>query len=360
MRLPVIGLDATVFRDDCEQIVLSSDGSPERVLIHEGQDRWRLATDGEHTRDDQGVRQMIGEHLVARGDAIVCTLPNERVEFRVERKGIQIRRSPRVSLEELAEELGPMNERLVTAFGGVGTNRKEKLRQAAHFGKVVLMALARDQGRDLRILDAACGRSYLGLMLTLVLRSKGWRVKLQGIDYNKELVDKASKIADSLDIRDAKFEVADVGTFPAREMEIDMVISLHGCDTLSDDAMRLAIESKARYAFIAPCCHHEMRHGFKIHPLDWISRYGLLEQRLADVLTDGLRALVFEAFGYKVNVIRFADLELTPKNLLIQAVRTPMQKGRNAERAKEARALAETFGVRTAALRLLQHRLPEQ
>lgn len=361
MRLPLIGLEATLFREDCEQVALTGPNSPDaETFVHEGADRWRSSADTDHVCGDEDVREVVGGRLMSPGDALVCTLPNERVEYRVERKGIQIRRSPLVSAAEVADELGPINERLLTAFGGVGANRKEKLRQAAHFGKVVLTALARHEGRELRVLDAACGRSYLGLVLTLLLRSKGWRVRLQGIDYSTTLVEKAREIAASLGIREATFEVADLGSFSARTTQTDLLVSLHGCDTLSDDAIRLAVESGARYAFIAPCCQHELRHGLKEHPLAWISRYGLLEQRLADVLTDGLRCLVLEALGYKVNVIRFADLDLTPKNLLIQAVRAQMPKGRNAERAQEARSFAEAFGVQTAALQLLSRTFPEE
>ena len=100
-----------------------------------------------------------------------------------------------------------------------------------------------------------------------------------------------------------------------------MVLSLHGCDTLTDEAIRIAAECKADYIFVAPCCQHEMRYLWNDHPLSWISRYGLLEQRLADTLTDGFRSLALEALGYRVNVIRFTELDITPKNLIIQAVK---------------------------------------
>jgi hypothetical protein len=361
LRLPLLGLEATLFREDCEQLVLSGPNTPQgETLVHEGEDVWRRSSTVDHVCSDEDIRGIVGTGLASPGDTLVCMLPNERIEYRVVRKGVQIRRSPLISPNDVQEDLGPISDRLLTAFGGVGAHRKDKLRQAAYFGKTVLTALARHENRDLRILDAACGRSYLGLMLTLLLRSKGWQVRLQGIDYSEALVTKARTIAASLAIHEATFVVADLGSFSARETPPDMVVSLHGCDTLSDDAIRLAVESGARYAFIAPCCQHELRHELKEHPLTWISRYGLLEQRLADVLTDGLRCLVLEAFGYKVNVIRFADLDVTPKNLLIQAVRTAMPQGRNAQRAREARAFAATFGVQTAALHLLDRIPPVQ
>jgi hypothetical protein len=174
-------------------------------------------------------------------------------------------------------------------------------------------------------------------------------------------VEKARDIASSLGIRDATFEVTDINSFSARGIQADLLISLHGCDTLSDDAIRLAVESNAHYAFIAPCCQHELRHILKDHPLTWISRYGLLDQRLADVLTDGLRCLVLEALGYKVSVIRFADPEITPKNLLIQAVRNQTNHPeRNVERRREAREFAETFGIQPAAYQLLTREFPER
>lgn len=358
VRMILLGLEATLFREDCRKVVFTGPSSPRNgTFLHEGADRW-LPSGSDHPQGDEEILDLVGEHLKQPGDALTCTLPNEHVEYRVEKKGVQIHRTPLVSADHSEQELAQVTERLFKAFGGAGANRKEKLRQAVHFGNVVLNALAGHEGRALRVLDASCGRSYLGSMLTLLLRSKGWDVQLHGIDYSTSLVEKARGIAASLGIDGATFEVADLGTFSARPTPSDMLVSLHGCDTLSDDAIRLAVESGARYAFIAPCCQQEMRHALKNHPLSWISRYGLLEQRLADVLTDGLRSLVLEALGYKVNVIRFADQEVTPKNLLIQAVRRPMPESWTRERAREARAFASEFGVWVASLDLLERTGP--
>jgi hypothetical protein len=130
-----------------------------------------LVSTSDHPLGDDDVLELIGERLSAEGDKLVCTLAHERVEYNVGRKGVQIQRSPQVSSEVISAELGPLNEQLLKAFGGVGANRKDKLRQAGYLGRIIMTTLAGHKGRELKVLDAACGRSYLGLMLVLLLKS---------------------------------------------------------------------------------------------------------------------------------------------------------------------------------------------
>jgi hypothetical protein len=168
-------------------------------------------------------------------------------------------------------------------------------------------------------------------------------VSLHGIDRDPELVAKCRDITKALGWPDTAFETADLRSYSIGPDEYDVVVSLHACDTLSDEAIRIACEGRVPLAFLAPCCQHELRHQWKDHPLEWMARYGLLEQRLADVLTDGLRCLAMDAMGYQVNVLRFVEPEITPKNILIQGrlVSEPRP-----ARVKEARAFMELFHVR--------------
>ena len=141
---------------------------------------------------------------------------------------------------------------------------------------------------------------------------------------------------------DSTFEVADLAAYSVQPDAHDIAVSLHGCDTLTDEALRIGWEGRVPLLFVAPCCQHELRHQWRDHPLDWMSRYGLLEQQLADVVTDGFRCLVLEALGYRVKVIRFADPDVTPKNLLIQARLTSDPREGP---ARKAEAFLEQFGV---------------
>ena len=120
---------------------------------------------------------------------------------------------------------------------------------------------------------------------------------------------------------------------------------------MSDEAIRIACGGRVPLLFVAPCCQHELRHQWKAHPLQWVSRYGLLEQRLADVLTDAFRCTVLEALGYRVKVLRFAAPDITPKNLLIQA---QLASGPDPRRAADARTFLRQFGVRPRLAALLE------
>jgi hypothetical protein len=233
--------------------------------------------------------------------------------------------------------------RVAEALGIPKSKRKAKFRQASRFAALVEEAVSNvEQSERVRILDLACGRSYLGMELVRFLARDGRAVSLHGIDRDPKLVAKCGEITKSLGWPDTSFDTADLRSYSIGPDEYDVVVSLHACDTLSDEAIRIACEGRVPLAFLAPCCQHELRHQWKDHPLEWIARYGLLEQRLADVLTDGLRCLAMEAMGYQVNVLRFVEPEVTPKNILIQG---RLVSGPRPARVREARDFMQMFHV---------------
>jgi hypothetical protein len=139
------------------------------------------------------------------------------------------------------------------------------------------------------------------------------------VDSDAKLLGKCRSIAATLGWSHARFEQLDLARLSPERDAHDVAFALHACDTLTDEAIRAAWEGRCRWLFVAPCCQHELRHQWHGHDLAWVSRYGLLEQRLADTLTDAFRCLVLEALGYRVRAVRFVAAEVTPKNLLIQA-----------------------------------------
>jgi len=347
----LLGLDATLADAECERVELR--GGPGDVLafVREGADAWAPAdrsADAIHTRE---LRDTIGRELGANYDRLACVLPGEEIAYVVERGGVRIERVPRDrSAAETEADLGAVAE----ALGIPRSRRRAKLTQARQFGRLVERAIARSElkGRgELRVLDLACGRSYLGFVLVELLAGRGTRVRLHGVDSSRAYVEKSRQIGEALGWESATFEVADLAGYAIEPGSQDIVVMLHGCDTLTDDAIRIAAAARTPLVFVAPCCQHEFRHLLKKHPLEWMARFGLLEQRMADVLTDAFRCLVLQALGYRVNVLRFVEPEVTPKNLLIQGRLTS---GRRPDCAREAEAFMKQFGVRPRLAALLE------
>ena len=150
-----------------------------------------------------------------------------------------------------------------------------------------------------------------------------------------------------------KFEMGDINGYKA-PFEVDMVITLHACDTATDFALYNAICWNARMIFSVPCCQHELNSQMAPKNLELLSRYGIIQERFAALATDAIRANLLEYSGYKTQLLEFIDLDHTPKNILIRAIRRPVT-GRNiATKARsEAESLMDEFGFRPTLYRLL-------
>ena len=344
MLSPLVGLQSMLSDDECERVELRS-GSTEAVtaFLRQGEDLWVLDGPEPNTLHTEELCETAQERFGQAYDRLVCFLPTEKVVYSNERGSVSISRVARDDPDGDTEVGRGDWQALAEALGIPRSRRGAKLKQALQFAKIVESALSKREPGDLRILDLACGRSYLGVVVVHLLAAGGRGVHLHGVDSNPTLVDKCHEIAKTLQWTNTTFEVADLAGYSIAPDVYDIMVSLHGCDTLTDEAIRIACEARVPFLFVAPCCQHELRHLWKTHPLQWMSRYGLLEQRLADVLTDGFRCLVLEALGYRVNVLRFVDPDVTPKNLLIQAELTSRPRQ---ERARAAWAFLKQFGVR--------------
>lgn len=172
-----------------------------------------------------------------------------------------------------------------------------------------------------RLLDCGCGAAYLSLAAYHYLNEKcGIAATLTGIDYNGALIDEDNLVAKALGYGDACFVNSAIATFvPA--VPPDVVLALHACDTASDDALALGIRCGARVILCAPCCHRQLRSELHlVPPFEPLMRHGILEKRLADLLTDSFRALLLRLMGYRTDVVEFVAPEHTDKNVLIRAV----------------------------------------
>ena len=203
----------------------------------------------------------------------------------------------------------------------------------------------------IRVLDAGCGKAYMSLALVAYGREVGTRVELVGIDVNPSVIETAREIAAALGYDEARFEVSTIADYTSDE-PIDVLVSLHACDTATDDAIAAGVRFGADAIVLAPCCHHELAAQIAAHEKDGLLRHGLLLGRQADLVTDALRAAALEIAGYKVEVMEFVSAEHTAKNVMLRAERAPSPS--RAERAAaEFVELRDRFGVKPAIERLL-------
>ena len=227
----------------------------------------------------------------------------------------------------------------------------DKYRQINRFLELIDQAFRDDGREELTVLDFGCGKSYLTFILYYYFAVKqGRRVQIIGYDLKKDVVEHCNAVAEKYGYTGLRFVHADVSRDALYGERVDMIVTLHACDTATDYALHYAIQKGADYIFSVPCCQHEVNLQMKKGgELDVFLRHGIVRERMAALLTDEIRTLVLEDMGYKVDVIEFTDLENSPKNLMLRARRT----GRRSDRGRAlARELAERYGFTQTLLEL--------
>lgn len=196
--------------------------------------------------------------------------------------------------------------------------------------------------QPIRIVDMGSGKGYLTFALYDYLKNeRQLEMRLTGIELRPQLVAFCNQVAEQLDFQELSFLAKDINDFPAEE--IDILIALHACDTATDVAIAKGIQAEAQLIVCAPCCHKQIRQQINCHsPLQSILKHGILEERQAEMLTDGIRALLLESKGYETKVFEFISNEHTSKNVMITA---QMNNQPNAAAAEQVEALKTQFGI---------------
>lgn len=236
---------------------------------------------------------------------------------------------------------------VMTPTGQVRSSMQHKFRQINRFLELVedvVPALAAD--RVLRVVDFGCGKSYLTFALHYLLTQIHRReVQIVGLDRKADVVAHCAEIANKLGCRGLEFREGDIATH-AEAGPVDLAVSLHACDTATDDALAQAIRWKARVILAVPCCQHEFSGRIAGPELAPLVSHGILRERFAALATDALRALALEICGYATQVIEFIDLEHTAKNVLIRAVERPQADAAlKAARRAEYESLKRLLGI---------------
>ena len=248
---------------------------------------------------------------------------------------------------------------VMTEDGKIVRTKTDKFRQINRFLEFIEDILPRlEKGRELTILDFGCGKSYLTFAMYHYLHElRGYDIRIIGLDLKKDVIDHCGKLAEKYGYDKLTFLVGDIADYDGVD-RVDMVVTLHACDTATDYALAKAVGWGAEVILSVPCCQHELNAQFAASGgcaavLAPVMDYGLLRERFAALATDGLRAKYLEREGYETQVLEFIDMEHTPKNILLRAVKTGRKDGRAAE---EIRKCIEFLGAAPTLGRLLDHK----
>lgn len=176
-------------------------------------------------------------------------------------------------------------------------------------------------GKNINIVDCACGKSYLSFVLNYYLwEVRHIKAKFTGLDISEKVIEESKKTAEKLGYKNMEFIQADLREYES-DFKPDTVISLHACDVATDMALGYAIRNGAKRIICIPCCHKELLDKYQKEDLNCIIKHGIFRARLNDILTDGIRVAKLEACGYEVSCIEYCSPLDTPKNLMIRAVK---------------------------------------
>lgn len=239
---------------------------------------------------------------------------------------------------------------VMTQNGNIINAHYDKFRQINRFLEYIEDILpSLPTGRELRILDFGCGKSYLTFAIYYYLKVlKGYPVRITGLDLKEDVIRHCNELAVKYGYDKLEFLCGDIAYYDGCS-QVDMVVTLHACDTATDYALAKAVGWGAKVILSVPCCQHELNKQMKNDPLSPVLHYGILKERMAALITDGLRAQILEANGYRTQILEFIDMAHTPKNLLIRAV----YNGHCADNKAQINELLAAFDINPTLYRLL-------
>lgn len=244
-------------------------------------------------------------------------------------------------------DLGVMNRQ-----GMVIKQKYDKFKQINRFLEFIQDIKANlPKDREISIIDFGCGKSYLTFAMYYYLHDLcGLDVRITGLDLKTDVIQNCNRLSQAYGYDKLVFKMGDIAEYNEQN-QVDMVVTLHACDTATDYALYKAVNWGARVILSVPCCQHELNRQIENELLKPVFSYGILKERMAAILTDAIRAEVLKTKGYKTEILEFIDMEHTPKNLLIRAVRCKEKAG--ADKEALDRLVAE-FGAKPTIIKLFE------
>ncbi|MFZ4262707.1 class I SAM-dependent methyltransferase [Sphingobacterium sp. HJSM2_6] len=290
---------------------------------------------------------------------------NKKAEWKVTEKNIVTDRSIDLQHDKQKErKLKDSNQKylhslnLTDAEGEVYKNAQHKWKQINHYIDLLSQPLQElPKTKKLQIVDMGAGKGYLTFALYDYLqRVLNRDVEVVGVEYRKDLVDFCNQVALDAGFLGLKFKEGSIEGF-VPEQNLDVLIALHACDTATDDAIFKGIEHQASLIVVAPCCHKQIRRELerieKKNDLDFMIQYGIFLERHAEMLTDSIRSLILEYFGYETKVMQFISDQHTPKNVMIVASKKTIDSNKQQEILAKLKQIKHYFGIEKHHLEVL-------
>lgn len=282
---------------------------------------------------------------------------NKKGEWRLQKEVVANRKEQSLSHDKLKErKIGDYSKaylhklNLTDAEGKVFKNAQDKWKQINHYIELLSTSLKELPAKEkVKVVDMGAGKGYLTFALyDYIKNSLEKDVDVVGIEYRQDLVDFCNQVAKESGFDSLSFEEGSIEDYHPSEA-IDVLIALHACDTATDDAIYKGIQNDAELIVVAPCCHKQVRRELEAvkakNDLDFMTQYGIFLERHAEMLTDSIRALIMEYYGYEMRVMQFISDQHTPKNVMLVGSKRKTDPKKQAEISEKIKSLKAYFGI---------------
>ena len=370
-------------RSEAQRIIISNPTTKsetiKKITIERKNEIYHISkyTDKQVFHENIGIPELIGKCLELayshykqvnilsqKEEHIILISAKGACNYKVKKLANEIVKAPSLSTDQNRKknyilEEGMRIEPLVDMgiFSGDGkviNSMYDKYKQINRFIEILNDEIQDYKGEEINVIDFGCGKSYLTFVvyyyLTEIMKLKA---NVIGLDLKKDVIDKCNKAAEKYGYTGLKFAMGDINGFKA-PFTVDMVITLHACDTATDYALYNAVKWNAKMIFSVPCCQHELNKQIVPQNLSLLSRYGIIKERFSALATDAIRGNILEYCGYKTQLLEFIDFDHTPKNILIRAIHRPLTPKKIREKyLDEVETVMQEFGFTPTLYKLL-------
>ncbi len=316
------------------------------------------------------IEEKLNELIVGKYKQVNVWMKNSSCEIKISKKGKIFMNKKESNNEKIINKShnkqknyilkeGMIIEPLIdlgifTKEGKIVNSKYDKYKQINRFIEIIDDEIKKNDFKELTVLDFGCGKSYLTFVLYYYLvEIKKIDAKIIGLDLKEDVIKKCNEICKRYGYSNLKFELGDINGYKYTN-NVDMVITLHACDTATDYALFNAIKWNAKLIFSVPCCQHEFNSQMETEDLSILSKYGIVKERVSALMTDAVRANLLEVMGYRTQLLEFIDISHSPKNILIRASKEKVKPENKQKSLDEVMKLIQEFNFDPTLYKLLK------